>query len=113
MVAAVLVWGALAKLYGPDDFGVVVWPLLDQHIKPPVAVLLGLLLAWFEFALALAILFGKRLRTSLAVTGILLTAVILVLVRLMTMPDAPSCGCLVAPGLRAHPYEHALGIVRN
>lgn len=113
MLAGVLVWGALAKLHAPDDFGVAVWRLFGQHINPPVAVSLGLLLAWLEVVLALALLFGRRRRIWLAATGALLTAFILVLVRLMTMPDAPSCGCLVAPGLRAQPYEHAFGVVRN
>lgn len=113
VLAVVLAWGSITKLHAPDDFGVVVWSLSHQHLSPPMAVCLGISLAWFEVVLASMLRFGERQRTWLAATGALLTGFILVLVRLMTMPDAPSCGCLVAPGLRAHPFEHAFGIVRN
>lgn len=113
VLSLVLIWGGAVKVASPDEFGVVVWRIAGRAINPTQAVSLGVLLAILELTVALALIFGLRRRVWIAAAVLLLAGFSAVLVRLMTMPDAPSCGCLSAPGLRAHPYEHAVGIVRN
>ncbi|MEZ6317219.1 MAG: prepilin-type N-terminal cleavage/methylation domain-containing protein [Phycisphaerales bacterium] len=113
VVAAVFAWGAIMKALHPDAFGVVVWRVLAGAVTPAAAVVIGLLIACAEVALATALVFDREKGVWLRVSAALLGLFCIVLVRLSFLDDAPGCGCLSAPGVHGSGFEFAVGIVRN
>ncbi|MCL4222213.1 MAG: type II secretion system GspH family protein [Phycisphaerales bacterium] len=113
VVAAVLLWGGTVKSIYPDDFGRVVHRVLWEIPSPSLAVGIGLGVAALEVSLGLLLVLDRVARLWLRVGILVLACFSLVLLRLLLMPDPPSCGCLSSPGLRGGASEHWLGLVRN
>lgn len=113
IVAGFFVWASVMKLLGPDEFGRVVWAVLEKAPSSQLAVGLGVALAGIELALALLLVIEPKRALWRKIGIVLLVVFCGVLVRLMFMVDPPSCGCLSINLGRGTSVEQITGLGRN
>lgn len=111
LLGGVLLWAGVAKAMHPDDLTPAISALGPVFAERAVG--LACVLAAIEILIGLGVLGLKQRAIWGTGAALLLGAYTLYLGWLLTLPDAPRCGCLGIRLGRTPVREHWAGILRN
>lgn len=111
LLGGVLMWAGVVKAVRPDDFAPAISALGPVFAERALG--LACVVAGIEIVIGLGVLALRQRRVWAAGAMLLLVAYTLYLGWLITLPDAPRCGCLGIRLGRTPVQEHWAGVLRN